>query len=270
MRRWSLAHLTVLELAPPAVVSAAARAGYDAVGLRLSPVRPGEAQHPMAPGSPMFRETAARLRDTGLAVLDIEVLWLDGRRDPASFLPVLEAGAALGARHALTLVDAPDTARAAELLARMAQLAAPFGIRCALEFMPWIGIGTLASAVRVLAACGQPNVDLLPDPFHLFRSGGDAAALASALAGAGAPTLAYAQFCDAPLPSPTGLDAIADEAKFERRLPGAGALPLREFVQALPAALPLSIEVPQRSLAAVPADERARRALQAARATLHE
>ena len=33
--RFSLAHLTVLSLAPPEVVQAAARTGYETVGLRL-------------------------------------------------------------------------------------------------------------------------------------------------------------------------------------------------------------------------------------------
>ena len=37
MRPVSLAHLTVLSLAPPEMVRVAARTGYDAVGLRFIP-----------------------------------------------------------------------------------------------------------------------------------------------------------------------------------------------------------------------------------------
>jgi hypothetical protein len=33
--RFSLAHLTVIRLAPPQVIEVAARTGYDTVGLRL-------------------------------------------------------------------------------------------------------------------------------------------------------------------------------------------------------------------------------------------
>jgi len=37
---YSLAHLTVLSLTPPQVVDAAARAGYQYVGLRMTRVTP--------------------------------------------------------------------------------------------------------------------------------------------------------------------------------------------------------------------------------------
>jgi hypothetical protein len=114
-RLWSLAPLTAIQLTPPELVEAASRAGYDAVGLRLSPFRAGEAQHPMLGETPMLRETEARLRDTGLQVLDIEVLLLTPERNVRDFLPVLETGQRLGARHALTLIDIQDQAQAASI-----------------------------------------------------------------------------------------------------------------------------------------------------------
>ena len=75
-----IAHLTLLALSPPELVSTAAEAGYDFVGVRVKAVTEGEHQYPMAPGSPMSRETehpssptrlgnAPRPRATGQATL---------------------------------------------------------------------------------------------------------------------------------------------------------------------------------------------------------
>ena len=47
-----IAHLTLLALSPPELVSTAAEAGYDFVGVRVKAVTAGEHQYPMAPGSP--------------------------------------------------------------------------------------------------------------------------------------------------------------------------------------------------------------------------
>ena len=71
-----IAHLTLLRLSPPELVTTAAEAGYDFVGIRVKAVTEGEHQYPMQPGSPMSRETLRRLDDTGLTVRDIEFLTL--------------------------------------------------------------------------------------------------------------------------------------------------------------------------------------------------
>ena len=52
-----IAHLTLLRLAPPELVTVAAAAGYDFVGIRVKAVTDGERQYPMEPGSPMSKET---------------------------------------------------------------------------------------------------------------------------------------------------------------------------------------------------------------------
>src|SRR6185312_13753740 len=90
-----IAHLTLLALSPPELVSTAAEAGYDFVGVRVKAVTEGEHQYPMAPGSPMSRETLLRLSDTGLTVRDVEFLQLRPDTGPDDWMPALEAGAAL-------------------------------------------------------------------------------------------------------------------------------------------------------------------------------
>lgn len=261
-RCYALAPLTAIHLTPPELVRAASCAGYDAVGLRLSPFRAGEAQLPMLGDTSMLRETEAILRDTGLEVLDIEVMSLTAERDVSDFLRVFETGARLGARHALTLIDIGDQPLAVEKYAALCEAAAPFGIACALEFAVWIGVGSIQKASAVVEKAAQPNGALLLDPFHLFRSGGTVADIRTL----DAKLIRYAQFCDAPATAPATTAAISEEARFDRLLPGEGGLPLREFVNALPANIPLGLEVPNRRLAeAVGLDERLHRTLVAAR-----
>jgi len=264
-RQFALVPLTVIELTPPELVSAAAHAGYDAVSLRLSPFRTGEAQHPMLSRggvqAPMLVETAQRLQDAGLEVLDIEVMLLTPERDVRDFAPVFEAGALLGARHALTLIDIADQGLATERYAALCDVAAGFGLNCALEFTAWLGVNSVQKAHAVVETAARPNGGLLLDPFHLFRSGGKLADLA----GIDPKWIRYAQFCDAPAQAPTTIAEISEEARFERLIPGDGGLPLREFVKALPTGIPLGLEIPMRKLSAtMSVDERIRRALVAA------
>jgi sugar phosphate isomerase/epimerase len=261
-RQYSLAALTAIELTPPELVDAAARTGYDAVGLRLKAFRVGEPQQPVLGDTPMRRETEARLRDTELEVLDIEVMFLTPGRDVHEFEQVFETGARLGARHALTLIDIADDALAAAKFAQLCELARPFGVSCALEFAAWLGVGSIGVANTVITRAAQPNAELLLDPFHLYRTGGSAADIA-ALEPA---RIRYAQYCDVPREAPLTIEAIVDEARFERVPPGEGGLPLREFLAALPHDIALGLEVPSRRLAqTLSLDERLKRTLRAAK-----
>ena len=65
MASFSLAALTVLELAPPEMIELAARCGYEKVGLRLLPATPGGIAYRLMDDAPLMRETLARLQATG-------------------------------------------------------------------------------------------------------------------------------------------------------------------------------------------------------------
>src|SRR6478736_2642183 len=101
LRPLSLSALTVLELSPPQMVECAAEAGYDFVGLRLLPATDHEVRHEIVGDTPMRRETLARLRDTGVRVLDAEILRVKPDTDVAAYAPMLETAAELGARYVL-------------------------------------------------------------------------------------------------------------------------------------------------------------------------
>jgi sugar phosphate isomerase/epimerase len=261
-RALSLSALTVLELTPPQMVRCAADAGYDFVGLRLLPATDHEVRHDIIGDTPLRRETLAVLKDTGMRVLDVEILRLKPETDATAYTPMLETGAELGARYVLVAGNDPDETRAAERLAQLCEIAAPLGITPSLEPMPWTDVKNIAQGARILQACGAGNAGLLVDPIHFDRAGSsldELRALPRAYFG-------YVQFCDAPAERPADLDTLLFQARCERMIPGEGGLDLPGIVRALPDHLPVSLEVPNEQWAKTTnAVERAKRLRQATR-----
>ena len=93
-----IGHLTILDVAPPDWVTLAHDAGFDAVSIRAAVAGPGEEPWPMQVGSPMLAETMRRLDDTGVRVLDIEIVRLTPETVPSGYRPLFETGAQLGAQ----------------------------------------------------------------------------------------------------------------------------------------------------------------------------
>ncbi|MEV4730102.1 TIM barrel protein [Saccharopolyspora sp. NPDC049426] len=273
-----LAHLTLLRLSPPELVSTAAEAGFDFVGVRVNSVTAGEHQYPMEPGSPMSRETLRRLDDSGLNVRDVEFLTLRPETGPAEWRPALDAGAALGARTISVVGSDPDRKRLADTLAALTADATPLGIRPTLEPISYQSVSTVAEAASIAGATGAA---VLLDALHLQRGGSsidDVRALDPDLV----PCL---QVCDGPLTAPEHLDlpeelplgmkadgsVLQAEARVQRELVGDGELPLPELLAAVPAGTPLSVEVPHAALQTrLTSLEFARRNLAGVRALLTE
>jgi sugar phosphate isomerase/epimerase len=266
-RFYSLAALTVLELAPPAMVETATRAGYDGVGLRLIPATPEEHHFPLASNTTLLKETKTRLRDTGLRVVDIEILRLTPTtRVRQDFTRVLELGAELGASEVLVAGNDEDPARTTDNLGALCELAAPLGLHPHLEFMPWTGVKNLSEARDIVAAvrhAGHANAGLLVDAFHFNRSASRVAELAKIPRD----WMRYVQLCDVAGPIPADMAEILREARQERCLPGDGDIDLPALLGTLPDDVPLSLEIPTEGLRrqGVSALERARQALDKAR-----
>ena len=142
--------------------------GLDFVGVRVKAVTEGEHQYPMAPGSPMSRETLLRLSDTGLTVRDVEFLQLRPDTGPDDWMPALEAGAALGASTFSVVGVDPDRARLTATLARLTADAAPYGIRPTLEPISYQPVSRVADAAAVARAAGAA---VLLDALHIQRGG---------------------------------------------------------------------------------------------------
>jgi sugar phosphate isomerase/epimerase len=251
--------LTVLELDPPEQVSVAAAAGYTHVGVRVIPATTTEPQRPMVGDTAMVRETRARLDATGLEVLDVEIFRLKPETDvERDYRAAIETGAWLGAKHMLVAANDSNPARLVDNFGAICDLAARYGMAVNLEFMPWTDARTLLDGARLVERAGRANGALLIDAFHLSRSRSRIEDIASVPAS----RLRYVQLCDVPAAIPPTMDAILAEARAERRFPGEGELDLPALLRALPAGIPVSLEVPTATLAqTVGALERAKRAL---------
>ena len=233
----ALASGVLPEFGPLDLVHAAAGAGFDAVGLW---VEPG------AWSAATTRAVRAALADTALPVIDVEVAWLQPGIDPAAHRRIIDIGAELGARNLLCVSSVPDPGATAAWLAELCAHAEGSGLRIALEYGIFTEVKSLDMACAVLDRVDHPAKALLIDPIHVDRAGTPLeriAALDPAL-------LPYAQFCDAPAarPDPADFSAVITDAIDLREQCGAGALPLADLYRALPAGIPLSIELRSKAL----------------------
>lgn len=250
----SLPHLCMLDATPPQLMRAAAAAGFSGVGVRLKPTMFGEAQHPMLGDSPMMRECLSILAGTGLKVLDIETFWLCPDTDSRSFAAEFEAAARLGARSLQVVSGDEDVSRMRDRFARMAEMAAPLNLRLEFEYMMISKVTSLGDALATLDHSGAANVGILVDTLHIARCGTSVAELRRL-----EPRhVEVLQLCDAPMASPIGQEAMLEEARFGRLLPGEGELPLAEYWRALPAGHNVSVEVPLARTRHLPFEDRAR------------
>ncbi|HEY8613940.1 MAG TPA: TIM barrel protein, partial [Roseomonas sp.] len=214
----------------------------------------------------LIRRIEARLRDTGLRILDVEAVWLTPDTEVDRLLPVLETGQRLGASHLLTVGNDPDEARATENFARLCEAAESFGIKPTLELIPYCQTGTLEAALRLVARAGHANAGILIDALHLIRSGGTPEALRAI----DPALLDYCQICQAGSGRPLGTDLLRAEARGNRLYPNSpeGRLPLAEILAALPPDLVLGVEAPCSGHAGLSPVERGRLCGQSTRAFL--
>lgn len=236
----SLAHLTVLDVAPPALFDLAADAGYQNVGIRILPAVPGAVCYPLS--RPAVIEWRRRMAGAGVGIHDIEFIPLTPEVRVGDYAQTLALAAELGARRLNVSGDDADFDRLAGNFGALCDLAADAGMGVDLEFMRFRTVGTLHQALDIIARAGRPNGRLLIDLLHLFRSGGTAEMLRDVPSNA----LGSVQLCDAPRRDPTDA-GIADEARQGRLFPGEGELPLIAFMDALPGDICVGVEVPAES-----------------------
>lgn len=257
----SLAAATILDADHFTAVDVARAAGFDALGLRWDVV----ADRDIEP-----QRLRRSIDDAGLRLLDLEVIRLSPDIPFDNHRPLVDLVAQLRPEWLLTVSHHRDPERARDELVRLAALIAPFGCSISLEFMRFTEIRTLTDALRMAAsvrAAGGHNIGVLVDALHLARSGGLPADLHAVTDTA----LSYLQICDAEsnfAPPHADPEALAFEARNDRRFPGDGTLPLTELVAQVPAAMPISVEVQSREWASTPALTRARRAMASARVVI--
>lgn len=241
MRTYSLAYLTAHRSSVPEAIQIAAALGYSHVGLRLQPNAPGAPFQELLNQPGILNAALSCMRDTGVKVCDLEIIRIGQAFDPLQYRPLLEAGAALGAKAVLVAADDHDEHRLAYHYGQLCEFMQPFGLTADLEFMPWTGVKDARSALRVVRLAGSPgNAGILVDALHFGRSTTtleDIAAIPRDL-------LHYGQMCDAV----AGLNFTTEEmihtARQERLLPGEGTIDVKNLFATLPADLPVSVEIP--------------------------
>lgn len=247
-----MGYLTLGDLDPFDMVRAAGKGGFKASGIRLTGHRPGDAW----PFDPQNKADIARMlavmAQAGVRLVNACTYRITADVDPAVYRPVLAACGTLGIGTLICNSFATEAAAIVPKLAAIADLAAPFGIRLALEFMPVSAVKSLEQAARIAEATGRDNVGLVIDALHLWRSGGspvDLEAVDSSL-------LLSVQLCDGPLQAPVG-DALYTEMRSGRLMPGQGAFDLRGLLRALPRDIEVEVEAPNTVYAGLPSAERA-------------
>lgn len=212
------------------MVTAAARAGFDAVGFGFEHAN-------LTPRE--LAGIALRLQETGISVLDIEVVRIAPNDDNEAAHRLVEYGAVLGARHLLVVSNDEDEFRTTDRFAEICGVAADANIRPVLEFMAFTAVTSLASAVAIVERSGAKNGGVLIDSLHLERCGDSAQDVVSYCLD----LFPYVQICDGPARTPLTRDLLATEARHGRLMPGDGALSIGELILALPPSTPISIEV---------------------------
>lgn len=237
---FSLAHLTFAPLSPPEAIELAARLGYGAVGVRLLPAAPGGDWSPLIEDAALLARTRAAIAATGVGVFDVEIVRIGPDFTVERVRRFLEVAAAIDAKAILVAGDDPDERRLTASYAAFCEAAAPLGLTADLEFMPWTAVPNAAAAARVVEASGAENGGVLVDALHFARSAtsfADVAALPRR-------RLHYAQLCDASAVVPATVEGLVHDARKARLLPGEGGIDLVGLLRALPADLPISLEIP--------------------------
>lgn len=233
----SLASGVLPEFGAVEVIEAARAAGFDAAGIWVDPAE-------WTAGD--TRAARAALAAAGLPLLDVEVVWITPDSLLDDHCKVIDVGAELGAANVLCVSSDPDPGATAGKLAALCRHAEGSGMRVALEFGVFTEVKSLVQALAVLDRVAHPLRAVLVDPIHVDRSGTTVAQLAAI----DPALLPYAQFCDARAqrPDPADFDAVITDAIDLREQCGEGVLPLAAMLEALPAGIPLSIELRSRAL----------------------
>jgi sugar phosphate isomerase/epimerase len=174
-------------------------------------------------------------------VFDIYSFYLEPRTDVESFKPALELAAEFEAKFAVTMGADPDWSRMRANFARICDLAADCDLVCTLEPAVIRPLASLPQALKLIAEAARPNVAICVDPLNFVRAGDAAADLKPV----DPKLLPYAQITDGLIlpgePNPAMLGRMPPN---QRRLMGEGVVPVADILDALPAGLPLSIEIP--------------------------
>lgn len=250
----SLAHLTLPDASPIQLVDGARAGGFDCIGLRVVAPYLTTLAFPLISNEAAIRALISKLADNDIRVFDVEAFWIRPDTDVAAWEPALELAARLGAKQVLAMGDDYQRSRLITRFVQLAELAEKYSLGVGLEFLPYVQVGAIVDASRLISAANRPNTGVVIDALHLHRSGGTPELIASL----DERLISYGQLCDARGPKPLDADGLRREARSGRFFPGQGELPLHKFVSAIPRGLPFAVEAPCETLAHLSIEARGR------------
>lgn len=266
-RNLSLSYYTVPELTFTEMMDVAAKAGCSHVGVRLLDGAPEAPGTPLMLNASLRRAARDRMAALGLTALEASAARIRPTTQVPAFEPFLAACAELGVRHVMCTIDDVEATRGAERLANLCVLAQKHGLRIAIEFVPWMTVGSLTDAAALVRSIAADNLGIAVDALHFDRSHSrveDLVALPPAW-------FELVQICDAPTCTDYSTEAQLYVATQERLFPGEGMIPLAELLRAMPSQVPIALEIPTVALARImPAHLRVQHAVAATRAVLAE
>jgi sugar phosphate isomerase/epimerase len=233
----SLAAGVILDVGPVQAVDVAAASGWPAVGIWFDADTWTDE---------IGREVRRRLDDHGVIAVDIEPILLSPTGDHGD--RIIEAALIVGARNILVASRDSDHGRVSDRLAVLAELLQASSpkttVRIVLEFLPALGVKSLAQTRAIVDRVARAEVGILIDSLHLSRANETPADVARTPAA----YFPYLQLADAPAEPPaTDPVALIEEALHGRLLPGHGKLPLADLLAAVPD-VPVSVELRSREL----------------------
>jgi len=265
--QFSLAHLTVIECAPPEMTYLAARAGYDYVSLRLIPMGiPGE--HAYLPqDKEMIRRTKTALAETGLGVWDLELARILADNNPRDYVPAMETAAELGARHVISsawTTDPNDRDFLIERFGEICDLAKPFDLTVSLEFPCFSRLSNLQQTADIVRTANRPNSGILLDTLYLYFS----QANLNELKNLPQEWFQFIHICDTAPGIPRTKEEMVHIARDNRLYIGEGCIDFKAILEALPP-VTCSIELPNPGrVKEIGYEEHARRCLESAKKVL--
>ncbi len=239
-------------------VAAAAQAGFDGIGLNVGWFRA------MVRDGWSIDAMQRVLDDHGIRLLEVEALRIFGDDRVDDVFEMVEAFRPTHVQVIAPFEGEVPVEAAGERFATLCERAAPFGARLAWEFLPFTAVKDAPDALAIIAAAGNPdNGGLCVDSWHVFRGTG-----IGQLDDIPPERVVVVQFDDGPM-VPVDPDYLNDCLHY-REVPGDGEFDLITFLQKLPAAVPLSVEVIDDDLDLLPASDVARRLADSTRMLLAE
>lgn len=262
-RKFSLAHLTVLEWTPPEMIYNAKLIGYDYVGIRnIYMGLPGEPNYDLSKRGRLYQLTKTALEETGVKIHDIELAKIEKGRDVLSYESAFEVAAELGATDVISSIWTDDKDYYLDQFAKLCDMAKQYDLFVNLEFVTWAAVKNLKEAKEVINTVKRDNTGYLIDTLHFYRS----KVSLSELDDIPKEKFRMVHICDGPGEIPTNKEDLVTVGREGRYYVGEGAIPIYDIVKKMGEDVVLSLELPNaQKVRDYGYTEHARRCLETAR-----